>query len=399
MDNFDEIFNLAKEKTWREVADEIGEHGREHWLRNKMNRHMTDEQKLELRTARSTNSVYKMRERQVERPDGTFANVVELNPERVIGFENKTPDDMLRLAGYDPTLFNLTKTYINSYDGKLSMRVVAEPTKDGLDYTKLSEIVAECVSQTSYSTETHVTDGVLPLFDMHFGFANVDDYFTMTGNVINQLRKNPVRELTIILGGDLLHHEGNGHTTSGTFVQPNYDTTQMVADFVAWLADFVDVIKPEVNSLRFIAVGGNHDRNITNAVLKAVQMTTHIEFIGLGHEELVGFEVGNLAMVAYHGAGTNKNRIKESDYLKVMSSDMPELLSKALLKHTQPIWWTGHLHGSMERLDGVEIKRVPAVHTRSQYELANGYVDGKHNKTNLYLFDSDTEVGRLLVMK
>lgn len=398
--NYQEVFELAKSMTWEEVAHELNyEHSGE-TLRKITRTHLTPEQLQEIRSCRASSNVYKMHKRVKETPTGEIEEVVELNPERVIGLHDKSPEDMLRLAGFDPDKFELSKTYINSYDGKLSMRVTAEPkTVSGLDLDKLNEVFSNYITPVYTKDEQGSVNAVLPLYDLHFGFVDPSAYQDMIQNIVQVLNAHDVAKLVVILGGDVLHHEGNGHTSSGTYVQPNFDTTKMVSDFSTWLMTLVDTISPLVNEINFISVAGNHDLGITNAVLTAFSTVSDIEIKGLGVQEVISFTLGNLAMVAYHGAGTNKNKIKEKDYLKVMSTDMPHVLSHALEHGTQPIWWTGHLHGAMEHLDGVEIKRVPAVHQRSAYELANGFVDGKYNKVNMYLFDTDSEIGRLQVLR
>lgn len=333
--------------------------------------------------------------RQKEQPDGRTYNVKEIDGEAFTAIKDKGEAELLEFVGLNPDEFAIKQSgsYFNQYADKTSIRIAFERREKPFDvdlyldkvnnyeFTKNPSESVLSVNNSMYA--------VLPLYDMHFGFADSTEYFEKIGEVVDELKARPVTELLIILGGDYLHSEtAEGVTSSGTSID-SIDLMQAVIDATNFITAITGATSEYAGKVKVIAIDGNHDRTSSQIMYHTLNaMGVDIEYTG----EFASYQLGNVPIVMYHGGGVKKNRLKDTDYLKFIKAEMPDVLIQSLQTGNDIHWFQGHYHTTTEKTDSLYIHQVPAITKTSGWEKSNGFL-GSINGMKIYFFDKNKQRG------
>lgn len=333
--------------------------------------------------------------RQKEQPDGRTYNVKEIDGEAFTAIKDKGEAELLEFVGLNPDEFAIKQSgsYFNQYADKTSLRIAFERREKPFDidlyldkvnnyeFTKKPLESALSVNNSMYA--------VLPLYDMHFGFANSSEYFEKIGEVVDELKARPVTELLIILGGDYLHSEtSEGVTSSGTSID-SIDLMEAVTDATNFITAIIGATSEYAGKVKVMAIDGNHDRTSSQIMYHTLNaMGVDIDYTG----EFASYQLGNVPLVMYHGGGVKKNRLRDTDYLKFIKAEMPDVLIQSLQTGNDIHWFQGHYHTTTEKTDSLYIHQVPAITKTSGWEKSNGFV-GSLNGMKIYYFDENKQRG------
>lgn len=333
--------------------------------------------------------------RQKEQPDGRTYNVKEIDGEAFTAIKDKGESELLEFVGLNPDEFAIKQSgsYFNQYADKTSLRIAFERREKPFDidlylnkvnnyeFTKKPLESALSVNNSMYA--------VLPLYDMHFGFADSAEYFEKIGKVVEELKARPVEELLIILGGDYLHSEtAEGVTSSGTSID-SIDLMQAVTDATNFITAITGATSEYADKVKVMAIDGNHDRTSSQIMYHTLNaMGVDIEYTG----EFSSYQLGHVPLVMYHGGGVKKNRLRDTDYLKFIKAEMPDVLIQSLQTGNDIHWFQGHYHTTTEKTDSLYIHQVPAITKTSGWEKSNGFV-GSLNGMKIYYFDENKQRG------
>ena len=333
--------------------------------------------------------------RQKEQPDGRTYNVKEIDGEAFTAIKDKGEAELLEFVGLNPDEFAIKQSgsYFNQYADKTSIRIAFERREKPFDvdlyldkvnnyeFTKKPSESVLSVNNSMYA--------VLPLYDMHFGFADSAEYFEKIGAVVDELKARTVEELLIILGGDYLHSEtAEGITSSGTSID-SIDLMQAVTDATNFITAITSATSEYAGKVKVMAIDGNHDRTSSQIMYHTLNaMGVDIEYTG----EFASYQLGNVPMVMYHGGGVKKNRLKDTDYLKFIKAEIPDVLMQSLQSGNDIHWFQGHYHTTTEKTDSLYIHQVPAITKTSGWEKSNGFV-GSLNGMKIYYFDENKQRG------
>lgn len=333
--------------------------------------------------------------RQKEQPDGRTYNVKEIDGEAFTAIKDKGEAELLEFLGLNPDEFTIKQSgsYFNQYADKTSLRIAFERREKPFDvdlyldkvnsykFTKKPSESVLGINNNMYA--------VLPLYDMHFGFSDSSEYFGKIGEVMEELQARPVKELLIILGGDYLHSEtAEGITSSGTSID-SIDLMQAVTDATNFITEITFRAKMFAGSVKVIAIDGNHDRTSSQIMYHTLNaMGVDIEYTG----EFASYQLGHVPVVMYHGGGVKKNRLRDTDYLKFIKAEMPDMLIQSLQTGNDIHWFQGHYHTTTEKTDSLYIHQVPAITKTSGWEKSNGFV-GSLNGMKIYYFDENKQRG------
>lgn len=333
--------------------------------------------------------------RQKEQPDGRTYNVKEIDGEAFTAIKDKGEAELLEFVGLDPDEFAIKQSgsYFNQYADKTSLRIAFERKERPFDI----DLYLDKVNSYDFDKKTPESNlkanndmyAVLPLYDMHFGFADSSEYFGKIERVVEELQTRRVKELLIILGGDYLHSEtAEGVTSSGTSID-SIDLMQAVTDATNFIAEITFRAMEWADEVKVIAIDGNHDRTSSQIMYHTWNaMGIDIEYTG----EFASYQLGNVPVVMYHGGGVKKNRLKDTDYLKFIKAEMPDVLIKSLQTGNDIHWFQGHFHTTTEKTDSLYIHQVPAITKTSGWEKSNGFV-GSLNGMKIYYFDENKQRG------
>jgi predicted phosphodiesterase len=333
--------------------------------------------------------------RQKERPDGRTYNVKEIDGEAFTAIKDKGEAELLEFVGLNPDEFEIKQSgsYFNQYADKTSLRIAFERREKPFDIDLYLDKVNsyEFTKKTSENVLSANNNmyAVLPLYDMHFGFANSAVYFDKIGEVVDELKARPVTELLIILGGDYLHSEtAEGVTSSGTSID-SIDLIQAVTDATNFITAITGATSEYAGKVKVMAIDGNHDRTSSQIMYHTLNaMGVDIEYTG----EFASYRLGHVPVVMYHGGGVKKNRLRDTDYLKFIKAEMPDVLIQSLQTGNDIHWFQGHYHTTTEKTDSLYIHQVPAITKTSGWEKSNGFV-GSLNGMKIYYFDENKQRG------
>lgn len=333
--------------------------------------------------------------RQKERPDGRTYNVNEIDGEAFTAIKDKGEKELLEFVGLNPDEFAIKQngSYFNQYADKTSLRIAFERREKPFDIDLYLDNVNnyEFTKKTSENVLSANNNmyAVLPLYDMHFGFADSTEYFEKIGEVVDELKARPVTELLIILGGDYLHSEtAEGVTSSGTSID-SIDLMEAVTDATNFITAITGAASEYVGKVKVMAIDGNHDRTSSQIMYHTLNaMGVDIEYTG----EFASYQLGNVPLVMYHGGGVKKNRLRDTDYLKFIKAEMPDVLIQSLQTGNDIHWFQGHYHTTTEKTDSLYIHQVPAITKTSGWEKSNGFV-GSLNGMKIYYFDENRQRG------
>ena len=333
--------------------------------------------------------------RQKEQPDGRTYNVKEIDGEAFTAIKDKGEAELLEFVGLNPDEFAIKQSgsYFNQYADKTSLRIAFERREKPFDVDlyldKVNNYEFTKKPLKSILSVNNSMYAVLPLYDMHFGFADSTEYFDKIGEVVDELKSRPVKELLIILGGDYLHSEtAEGVTSSGTSID-SIDLMAAVTDATNFITEITGATSEYAGKVKVMAIDGNHDRTSSQIMYHTLNaMGVDIEYTG----EFASCLLGNVPVVMYHGGGIKKNRLKDTDYLKFIKSEMPDVLMQSLQTGNDIHWFQGHYHTTTEKTDSLYIHQVPAITKTSRWEKSNGFV-GSLNGMKIYYFDENKQRG------
>lgn len=287
----------------------------------------------------------------------------------------KTQDEVTIEAGLDPNQWqpktiNVKGSWFSRSESELDIEQLVDAIKKQMDVSNVSH-------ETFFEP---VVDGgnemIIPLFDLHVGFERSKDVLERLGN----LPKQPVAKTAhVLLGGDLLHYEGGGYTTSGTKIEANPDITDMVIEGVTFLIELRKLLRERyAYSVQFHVVAGNHANHLENAMLATMEALGYMDEQDYTATSQ-GFVIGNTPIAMYHGGGVAKNRIKQERYFDYLYTQHPELVKYALDTGNNVVMYTGHIHfQQFSNEHNVLVKQVPVVWKNSDYEIKNGFLGAEN---------------------
>ena len=228
------------------------------------------------------------------------------------------------------------------------------------------------VLPTSSVTEQAMLE--LPLFDMHFGIATLDNYMPVLCEILTIIHSKRWEEINVIVGQDLLHtNDLRGHTAKGTAIQ-QIDFGKAWRDAWRFWTTIIDLAlkqSPQVN-IRYSK--GNHDECTSWCFVQALKaryprlwcddsfearrcILWRNCFIGYGHCEYTG---------------------SLSKIFQNFVMDFPQEFASAKVREIH----TGHLHSEGQD-NGIMVRRLASAVPADEWTRNNGYI-GSHKRFQLF---------------
>lgn len=103
----------------------------------------------------------------------------------------------------------------------------------------------------------------IPLFDMHFGIANMEHYRDTLSKIMGIVSSKHWETIVIPVGQDLFHNDSltSGVTTKGTLIE-KIDLKQAVYDAKTFYYNLIDKALESANNVSVIYSPGNHDKTV-----------------------------------------------------------------------------------------------------------------------------------------
>ena len=124
------------------------------------------------------------------------------------------------------------------------------------DHTPIAEI-----SPTKDSTAEGMLE--IPLFDMHFGIADIEFYRNTLEEIIGIISRKHWDKIIIPVGQDLFHNDSiaKGITTKGTLIEA-IDLKKAVYDAKTFYFNLIDTAIKHANEVSVMYSAGNHDKTV-----------------------------------------------------------------------------------------------------------------------------------------
>lgn len=316
---------------------------------------------------------------------------------------DKTPEDIMRLKGYDPTEWKLLDVTDNDWsmtngEGEqywnYQCKIRMAPKKNGIDFEKLIAKVAEARKPVDVKyrdnklTELDKCYLAIPVADAHFGYNSFDDYIDSLFKTLAVIKSRKWKKIVVINVGDSLHVNDLNMRTAN-------DTQQETINFekaVDWALDYFESVltcaAEYAEKVEFIGAVGNHDSSsgyMLNRILeRAFISVSNVSFdINLNHRKAT--LLGKNFIATMHGDKGVK-RILET---------FPSEFSLLWAQSTNKELFTGHLHNEEVKSWGaLKQRQVPTRAKIDKWHNDNGYTQAKKNFMLVEYSEYETEVVR-----
>lgn len=208
--------------------------------------------------------------------------------------------------------------------------------------------------------------------------------------LVAKAEREPVREVVLIVGNDLLQTDTlDGTTTSGTYVDTD---TRFIRSFrrafalKRWAIDRLAERWP----VRAVVVPGNHDRQSAFTLGHSLESWYH------GESRVTVDNNPKLRKYHRHGVNllgwTHGSEEKMADLPLLMATEQKEAWAATLHRE----WHIGHLHKAKEvrftaadSFNGVRVRVLPSLCAPDAWHYRRGYV-GERRSCEAYLWCADT---------
>lgn len=135
--------------------------------------------------------------------------------------------------------------------------------------SRIDEILAAIKDNTPIAQITPVKDDTaegmleIPLFDMHFGIADLAFYEKPLKKILGIITSKRWDKIIIPVGQDLFHNDSieKGITTKGTFIE-KVDMRKAVYDAKVFYFNIIDTALQNANEVCVMYSAGNHDKTV-----------------------------------------------------------------------------------------------------------------------------------------
>lgn len=225
-----------------------------------------------------------------------------------------------------------------------------------------------------YPAKHEQADGMLeiPLFDMHFGVADLEYYRDTLAEILAIIESKSWDKIVIPVGQDLFHNDSivNGITTKGTLIE-KVGLKKAVYDAKVFYYNIIDAAIQNANEVKVIYSPGNHDKTVGWLFVQIL-----LERYG---KEIVDDSMAERKAVWWNGCfigithGDKKTDTPQGLRGK-FTIEFPALFATAKVREIH----TGHLHreSSMDEY-GVQVRRMSTGNKDDEWTITEGYKSQK----------------------
>ena len=216
-------------------------------------------------------------------------------------------------------------------------------------------------------------DGMLeiPLFDMHFGIADMDFYRDALGEILEIVGSKHWDRIVIPVGQDLFHNDSitKGVTTKGTLIE-KVDLKKAVYDAKTFYFNLIDTALQSANEVSVIYSPGNHDKTVG---------WLFVQILKERYGDIVDDSTAERKAVWWNGCFIGiTHGDKHTDNVNGLrgkfTMEFPTLFAMAKVREIH----TGHLHREDSRDEyGVQVRRMSSGNKDDDWTTDEGYKSQK----------------------
>lgn len=306
--------------------------------------------------------------------------------------QSKDVNYLLEAHGFDNKTWELTsaKNNIWNVNSKLqgvqtlySSKITVKPKVNGFDIdTFIDKAIGKVKPITikqPKSTDEHENLLEIPLFDLHFGIADLEYYKLTIERISNKIKSRKWDKVLFVIGQDLLHTDGfEGKTTSGTIIG-QVDLEKAWQDAESMYSHLIELALLQAKSVDMIFSNGNHDKGISFGFAKTIEA----KYPQLNSETTMkqrkGYTYNDVFLVFHHG-DKGAARVEKNIYAE---------FGKEIALATVVESHSGHLHHEKSKDNlGIVLRTLASGTKTDDYHYDNGFI-GAHKRFQLFEFSKN----------
>mgnify|MGYP003444440485 CR=1 FL=1 len=307
--------------------------------------------------------------------------------------QSKDSSFLLKAHGFNPEEFDLTNAKSSMWnvgsEGRTlySSKITVKPKANGINYYSLIErLNKDVVKAIPYeSTKLPESDKMLqiPLFDMHFGIADLEYYKETMMKIEEKIVSRKWDKIVFIIGQDLLHNDNfRGTTTSGTVID-KVNMEEAFADAQTFYSHLINVANAHSNNTHIVFSSGNHDESLGWAFVKVLEAkfenikTITFDTSMKPRKAIVWKDV---FIGTAHGDRSG-NKLTKNFY-----TEFGKQIAQAELAEI----WHGHLHHEKSKDElGLVVRCLATKAKTDEYHDINGWI-GANKRFQLFEFSPNS---------
>ena len=211
----------------------------------------------------------------------------------------------------------------------------------------------------------------IPLFDMHFGIADLDYYRNTLEEILGIVSSKHWDKIIIPVGQDLFHNDSitKGVTTKGTLIE-KVDLKKAVYDAETFYFNLIDTALQCANEVSVIYSPGNHDKTV-GWFFARILKTRYGDIVDDSTKERKAVWWNGCFIGITHG---DKRTDDISGLRGKFTMEFPALFATAKVREIH----AGHLHRESGRDEyGVQIRRMSTGNKDDDWTTEEGYKSQK----------------------
>ena len=211
----------------------------------------------------------------------------------------------------------------------------------------------------------------IPLFDMHFGIADMDYYRDTLKEILAIVTSKHWDKIVIPVGQDLFHNDSiaDGKTTKGTPIE-KVNLTKAENDAETFYFNLIDTALQNANSVDVIYSPGNHDKTV-GWFFARILKTRYGAIVDDSTDERKVVWWNGCFIGITHG---DKKGDSPMGLMGNFTTAFPELFASAKVREIH----AGHLHNENGKdVYGVQVRRMSTGNKDDEWTISEGYKSQK----------------------
>ena len=232
------------------------------------------------------------------------------------------------------------------------------------NYTPVAQIQPKVIEDAEGMLE-------IPLFDMHFGIADMDYYRNTLEEILAIVSSKHWNKIIIPVGQDLFHNDSiaDGKTTKGTLIE-KVNLTKAVYDAETFYFNLIDTALQYANDVSVIYSPGNHDKTVGWLFVRILK-TRYGEIVDDSTAERKVVWWNGCFIGITHG---DKKADTPQGLMGNFTTGFPEQFASAKVREIH----AGHLHNENDRdVYGVLVRRMSTGNKDDEWTIGEGYKSQK----------------------
>ena len=228
------------------------------------------------------------------------------------------------------------------------------------DNTKVVQIQPKVIEDAEGMLE-------IPLFDMHFGIADIDYYRNTLEEIMGIVSSKHWDKIIIPIGQDLFHNDSitKGVTTKGTLIE-KVDLKKAVYDAKTFYYNLIDTALGCANSVQVIYSPGNHDKTVGWMFVQILK-ERYGDIVDDSTRERKAVWWNGCFIGVTHG---DKHTDTPNGLRGKFTMEFPALFATASAREIH----AGHLHNEISKDEyGVQVRRMSSGNKDDDWTTDEGY--------------------------